>query len=63
MRELRGRVKRARALVATTPGLAEILKSDWKRGAMFYARYGITEAQLRHGTPRDVGVPNEGRPI
>jgi hypothetical protein len=48
---MRLRVKRARALVATTPGLAEILASDWRKAARFYAGFGITETQLRHGVP------------
>lgn len=51
LRELRGRVKAARAAIATTPELAEILARDWLNAARFYARYGITEAQFRHGAP------------
>lgn len=51
LRDLRGRVKAARAVVATTPGLAETLTSDWQKAARFYARFGITEAMLRKGTP------------
>jgi len=46
---LRGRVKAARAIVSTTPGLGEILRLDWKRAALFYARFGITESQFCHG--------------
>lgn len=41
LRGLRGRVKRARALVATTPGLAEILQNDWRSAVRFYARFGM----------------------
>ena len=53
LRDLRGRVKAAREVVATTPGLAEILRGDWKRAAKFYARYGITEGILRNGVPTE----------
>ena len=49
LRELRGRVKAARAAVATTPGLAETLQRDWPKAARFYARIGITEAMFRSG--------------
>jgi hypothetical protein len=56
LRDLRGRVKAARALVATTPGLRDVLQRDWQRAARFYARFGITEEMLRHGLP-PVRVP------
>jgi hypothetical protein len=49
LRELRGRVKAARAVVSKTPGLAETLRSDWQKAARFYARFGISEATFRHG--------------
>ena len=49
LRDLRGRVKRARAVVASTPGLAEALRHDWRYAAMFYARLGITEEMFRNG--------------
>jgi hypothetical protein len=58
LRDLRGRVKRARAVVATTPGLAETLAGDWRKAARFYARNGITEEMLRRGVP--LGLPGEG---
>ncbi|MGA8536866.1 MAG: hypothetical protein WB789_05680, partial [Thermoplasmata archaeon] len=48
---LRARVKSARALVATTPGMAEALARDWRKAAWFYARFGITEGQFRRGVP------------
>lgn len=51
LRELRGRVKAARAVVATTPGLAETLARDWQKVARFYERFGITESQLWYGVP------------
>lgn len=51
MRNLRGRVKAARAVFTTTQGLAETLAGDWQKAALFYARFGITEAMLGHGVP------------
>jgi len=39
----------ARAVVSTTPALAEVLAADWKRAAGFYAHFGVTEAQFRFG--------------
>ena len=51
LRDLRGRVKRARAHVAITPGLAGLLDADWKRADSFYARFGVTESQFRFGVP------------
>ncbi|MGA7649165.1 MAG: hypothetical protein WBW40_00435 [Thermoplasmata archaeon] len=57
MRGLRERIKAARAVVSTTPGLAEILSRDWMNAARFYARFGITEGQFRQGTPSCAGVP------
>jgi len=49
LRELRARVKAARALVTTAPGLAETLARDWRKAARFYARFGITKALFRDG--------------
>ena len=51
LRDLRGRVKTARALVSSTPGLSEILAGDWKKAARFYAGYGVGEKMFRHGVP------------
>jgi hypothetical protein len=51
LRDLRGRVKAARAIVSTTPGLAEMLERDWRKAARSYARYGITEESFRQGAP------------
>jgi hypothetical protein len=47
LRELRGRVKAARAMDATTPGLADVLRADWRKAASFDARSGITEGMFR----------------
>ena len=49
LRDLRGRVKRARAVISSTPGLAETLASDWRKAAHFYARFGVTEGMVRQG--------------
>ena len=48
LRDLRGRVKVARATVSSTPGLLEVLQRDWKRAAQFYGRCDITGIQFRH---------------
>lgn len=53
LRDERGRVKAARAVVATTPGLAETLASDWQKARRFYARFGITESAFRQGVSGD----------
>jgi DNA-binding FrmR family transcriptional regulator len=49
LRDLRGRVKAARTAVSSTPGAAEVLRQDGVKAARFYARFEITEEQLRHG--------------
>jgi len=38
-------------VVTCTPGLAEMVQRDWARAARFYAKFGITESQFRHGVP------------
>ncbi|MCI4364447.1 MAG: hypothetical protein L3K10_00040 [Thermoplasmata archaeon] len=45
--DLRARVKAARPLVASSPGVADTLSRDWRHAAWFYARFGITEGQFR----------------
>jgi len=45
------RVERARAVVATTPGLTETLRVDWRTAAAFYARLGVIERTFRDGVP------------
>jgi hypothetical protein len=49
LRDLRGRVKAARAALASHPEAQEALRGDWKREAAFLARWGITQVQFRHG--------------
>ena len=51
LRELRACVKAVRATVATTPGLTETLVRDSQKATRFYARFGITDVQLRQGVP------------
>jgi hypothetical protein len=51
LRDVRARVKTARALVATTPGMAETLARDWRKAAWFYARFGNTGGQFHLGVP------------
>jgi hypothetical protein len=55
LRELRARVKVARSVVSTTPGLAETLAANWQKAKRFYARFGITEGQFRRGVPLSEG--------
>lgn len=49
VRDLRGRVKRARAVVARAPGLAEILVIDWQEAGRFCVMREISESPFRHG--------------
>jgi len=56
LRDLRGRVKLARAVVSTTAGLAETLAADWTRAALFYARFAISEVQFWQGVPAGICV-------
>ncbi len=58
LRDLRGRVKAARAALAGVPGSEETLARDWILEAHFYARWGITQEQFRHGVP-DSAEPEE----
>ena len=52
LRDLHGRAKRARAVVASMPGLEGVLASDWRKASRFYERFGVTEGLLRHGAPK-----------
>ncbi len=51
LRDLRGRVKVVRAVIAGTPGLSELLAGDWRRAAWFCARFGVAVELVRHGVP------------
>ncbi len=55
LRDMRGRVKAARAAISATPGAAAVLSRDWQKAARFYARFGITETQFRLGVPSEAG--------
>ena len=59
-RELRGWVKRAKAVIARTERLGDLLTSGRGRAIPFYARFGLTEGQVRHGAaatdPVDAGL-------
>jgi hypothetical protein len=56
LRDVRSRVKAARAVVSTTPGLAETLQGDWRKAALFYARFGIMQAEFRQGVPARICI-------
>ncbi len=54
LRDLRARVKAARALVSSTPGLAETVRGDWQKAALFYARFEINDSVFRFEVPEDL---------
>ena len=49
LRDLRGRVKVARAVGSRSPELASILRRDGWMAAQVYARFGISEELFRRG--------------
>jgi hypothetical protein len=49
LRDLRGRVKAAQAVISATPGATEILHQDLVKGVLFYAKSGISQVLFRHG--------------
>jgi len=51
LRDLRGRVKAARATISAIPSVEAVLRHDWIRAARFSTRFGITERQFRRGVP------------
>src|SRR5580658_1428229 len=59
LRDVRAHVKAARAIVATTQGMAETLARDWRKAAWFYARFGVTEGQVRYGVPSEKEMSND----
>ena len=61
LRDLRGRVKAARAAMAASPGAAQGVRADWRRETAFLARFGITQAEFRHGV-EVAGVETDGTP-
>ena len=52
LRDLRGQVKAARAVIARRPGLFELLARDPEKSRLFCARRGITEEVLARGVAR-----------
>ena len=60
IRELRARVRAARAAIAGMPETEEALRRDWVRAACFYAHFGISEALFRQGVAVSV-EPAEAR--
>ncbi|MCI4317251.1 MAG: hypothetical protein L3J96_01815, partial [Thermoplasmata archaeon] len=51
LRDLRGRVKAARAAFSAHPEAQELLQADWRGETAFYARFGITQVQFRNEVP------------
>jgi hypothetical protein len=75
LRDLRGRIKAARAAISANPGTGETLRQDLVKAACFYARFGITERLFRYGVSAEAphqpgdfncelcfGVPEQRRP-
>jgi len=50
VRNLRGRVKAARAVISASLGAEAVLRKDWVRAAYFYAKFGVTEVEFREGS-------------
>jgi hypothetical protein len=55
LRDVRARVKLARAVLSRMPGLAAILRERPDRMARFCARFGITESHFTNGVPTGAG--------
>jgi hypothetical protein len=51
LRDLRSRVKAARAAISADPEVARTLAINPEKAAAFYAIHGVTEAQVMHGVP------------
>ena len=49
LREPRGRLRAARAMVSTTPRLAETVAGDWRKAERLYVRAEIAEGLFQHG--------------
>lgn len=57
LRDLRGRVKAARAALSDHPDAKEALRADWHREAAFYERFGISQAEFRQGVQSEIVDP------
>ncbi|MCI4364541.1 MAG: hypothetical protein L3K10_00530 [Thermoplasmata archaeon] len=55
LRDVRARVKAARALVATSPAMSETLSRDGRSAVWFYAQFGINLGQFRLGAAQEQG--------
>ena len=56
LRDLRSRVKAARAKIAADPSIRQTLATCPEKARAFYAIHGVTEAQVKRGVPEvDVG--------
>lgn len=53
LREVRARVKAARAAVSSAPGLSDAVAGDWQRVARFYVRFRVSEQGFRFRVPAD----------
>jgi hypothetical protein len=53
LRDLRDRVKAARAALSSAPAAREAMLADWRGETAYYARFGVTQAQFRLGVPSD----------
>ncbi len=52
----------ARAALAAVPGAEDLLRADGRKEVSFYARWGLTQAQLRHRVSEPHGVDMEPLP-
>lgn len=62
LRDLRGRVKAARAAISATLGGEQVPRQDRTKAAQFYVRFGVTETQFRHGV-HDVPGDEADNPV
>jgi hypothetical protein len=51
LRDFRARANRARAVVAATPGVAELLANDRRQAARFYSQHRVSRRALRQSPP------------
>jgi hypothetical protein len=55
LRDLRGRVKAARAAISRTPDARKVLRRDWVKASRFYTRFGISETHYKQGIRPEFG--------
>jgi hypothetical protein len=56
LRDLRGRVKVARAAISAVPGAERVLDQDSEKAARFYVRFGISSRAFLFGVPAEIGA-------